>query len=264
KFGKCFRRGLACLPRDVDKTDKQDDNAAARLFSAATLQFLAQKLEHGHYELLGLVVYLAVFGELCDAYQNRNLGHAERINIVLRTRYFVDMWQTIIDTLPGYTQTQYFVSREATDIIQFLIDGLISLIVIHRDYYPNVPLLPWLHSTEVCEHLFGLVRKLVADFALKDFFDSIPKVYIQVREFVLNSFRSETTDAMKARASGYHHTYANIQGLDIISLGYFPAKAEIERTARRAVEESDSLWAMLGVSPDAVVWVLRFSPKKVN
>ncbi|KAJ8089784.1 hypothetical protein PM082_018360 [Marasmius tenuissimus] len=88
-------------------------------------------------------------------------------------------WQDTLEALPCYTHTQYFLSREASDIIRFLVNGLLSLVIIHRDYHPKVPLLPWLHSTEACEHLFGLVRKIVPDFALKDFYDAIPKIYVK-------------------------------------------------------------------------------------
>lgn len=53
--------------RDVEKVDRQDDNAATRLFSANVLEWLkARNPDH-----LALIVYLFVFGELIDAYQNR-------------------------------------------------------------------------------------------------------------------------------------------------------------------------------------------------
>ncbi|KAK7462206.1 hypothetical protein VKT23_007811 [Stygiomarasmius scandens] len=70
--------------RDVEKLDRQDDNAAARLFSAPTVQFLAGMLDD-HPEYLGVVVYLFVFGECTDAYQNRHISHEERLNMLLRT-----------------------------------------------------------------------------------------------------------------------------------------------------------------------------------
>ncbi|KAJ3816327.1 hypothetical protein F5880DRAFT_1494412 [Lentinula raphanica] len=82
--------------RDVDKLDRQDDNAASRLFSAATLRYLVDR----HRQNTGLIVYLFVFGELCDAYQNRRISHAERVIMVLRTRYFVQMWSQYIEQVP--------------------------------------------------------------------------------------------------------------------------------------------------------------------
>jgi hypothetical protein len=53
--------------RDFIKSDRMDDSAAARFFSA---DFLAQAAEDPT-ENLGLVVYLLVFGDFIDAWQSR-------------------------------------------------------------------------------------------------------------------------------------------------------------------------------------------------
>jgi hypothetical protein len=55
--------------RDVEKLDRQDDNAAIRLFSGDTLQWLVEK----YPDLHGTIIYLFIFGELIDAYQNRKI-----------------------------------------------------------------------------------------------------------------------------------------------------------------------------------------------
>jgi hypothetical protein len=64
---------------NVEKLDQQDDNAATCLFSVATLEFLSKN----HLEYLGEIVYLFVFGELVDAYQNHSMAHIDRIKLVL-------------------------------------------------------------------------------------------------------------------------------------------------------------------------------------
>ncbi|KII82890.1 hypothetical protein PLICRDRAFT_120116, partial [Plicaturopsis crispa FD-325 SS-3] len=66
--------------RDVERGDKQDDRAAARLFAAETLNCLLSHFPKN----TSLSVYLLVLGELYDAWQNRNIGHAERAKMVLR------------------------------------------------------------------------------------------------------------------------------------------------------------------------------------
>ena len=58
--------GSPLFNRDVVKLDQQDDNAAVHLFSADFLQYLSS--HHPNY--IGEIVYLFVFGELVDAYQN--------------------------------------------------------------------------------------------------------------------------------------------------------------------------------------------------
>ena len=52
--------------RDVEKMDRQDDNAATHLFSAETLDFVRKH----HAGCLGFAVYLFVMGEVVDAYQS--------------------------------------------------------------------------------------------------------------------------------------------------------------------------------------------------
>lgn len=240
-----FAENSPLFHRDVEKLDRQDDNAAARLFSAPALQYLAD-----HYpDQLGVIVYLFVFGEVCDAYQNRHIPHEERIRIALRTHYFVCMWQKFIDDLPCYRQDRYCISRESVNILKYLVEALISLVVIHRDYYPDIPLLLWLHSTEICEHVFGISRRDIKDFGLLDFHQMIPKLNVQIREAIFNAHLTETNERMKARASGYHHTYSNLASLNIMALGHYPSDLVIHTINVQASDQADSLWALLGVSP---------------
>jgi len=77
---------------DVTKVDRQDDNAAVRLISADVLQYLADN----HPDYVGKIVYLFVFGELIDAYQNQSMQHLERIKLVLQARYFLDSWEAFL------------------------------------------------------------------------------------------------------------------------------------------------------------------------
>ncbi|KAJ7931811.1 hypothetical protein B0H13DRAFT_1857467 [Mycena leptocephala] len=119
-------------------------------------------------EYIGEIVYLFVFRELIDAYENREIPHPE--------------WIKFLD-VAGYKKTQYFLSCETVDIARIIIEGLIGLIIIHRDHVPdNFPLLPWYHSTEPCEHTFGNSRKIVKDFTMLDFSYMIPKLRITMRQ----------------------------------------------------------------------------------
>ncbi|KAG6905164.1 hypothetical protein DXG01_004460, partial [Tephrocybe rancida] len=227
--------------RDVEKLDRQDDNAASRLFSADVLAFIA---DH-HPDWVGEIVYLFIFGELIDAYQNRSIPHVERLKLVLRARYFLDSWAKYLE-VAGYARSKYFLSREAVDIARIIIEGYISLLYIHRDYLPSTyPLLPWLHSTEACEHAFGEARKIIKDFTLLDFIYMVPKLRIKIREAVL---RARGSDA-KERAAGYNHTYVDHSGINISNLSTFPTDREIAQVASEAAQEADSLLVLLGLSP---------------
>ncbi|KAI0069937.1 hypothetical protein K474DRAFT_1609629 [Panus rudis PR-1116 ss-1] len=229
--------------RDVYDTDKQDDNAAIRLFSSGALGHLTEK----HPESLGDIVYLFVFGELIDAYQNRHISLAERLQILLRTHYFVCMWRRFLD-ICGYSSSQFFISRDATDICRILIEGLAALIFVYRDDYPTFPLLPWLHSSEPCEHVFGSARQIVKDFTMLDFYYMVQKISVKVRnEFVL----AKASDP-RGRANGYNHTYLDSKDLNLPALMDHVDNSEIPSIARAAMEEAESLIGMLGLEPASV------------
>jgi hypothetical protein len=50
-----------------------------------------------------------------------------------------------------------------------------------KDHLPNLfPLLPWLHSTEACEHGFGEAWKVVKDFTMLDLIYIFPKLHIKI------------------------------------------------------------------------------------
>ena len=150
--------GSPLYHRDVEKLDRQDDNAATHLFSAASLDFVINQIPN----CLGLTVYLFVMGETIDVYQSWTIFHLERIKMVLRCRYFLRLWKRFL-SVAGYPQSRYHISREANNILNTIIDGLIGLIYIYQDHLgkQRYPFLPWLHSTEICEHVFAECRKMV-------------------------------------------------------------------------------------------------------
>jgi hypothetical protein len=229
--------------RDVEKMDRQDDNAATRLFSATALEFLTKT----HPDRIGQAVYLFVFGEVVDAYQNRHITHSERIRMVLRGRFFLDIWRAFLSKA-GYSESRYFISREAVDISHILIDGLISLIITHRDYFGDkiYPLLPWLHSSETCEHVFAECRKIVKDFTHLDFLFMVPRLHILIRAAIKFCHSGDP----KARAAGYMHSYFDCKGVNLAQLSVFPTDSEIKDIAIEAYEQAKSLFILLGVSPD--------------
>jgi hypothetical protein len=236
-----FADGSPLFHRDVERPDRQDDNAANRLFSADTLKYLA---DH-HPEYLGEIVYLFIFGELVDAYQNRAMCHADRVKLVLRARYFLDSWSTFLD-VAQYNKSVYFLSREAVDIARIIIEGYLSLLYIHPDHITGLfPLLPWLHSSEACEHVFDESRRIVKDFTMLDFLYMIPKLRVKLQAAIR---RAKSSDG-KARAAGYTHTYFDKTGLDILALSTFPTDDDIDNIAVEAAEESDSLIVLLGLAP---------------
>ena len=237
--------GCPLYHRDVEKLDWQDDNAATRLFSAAALDFIVNQFP----DRLGLIVYLFVMGEVVDAYQSRTITHLERIRMVLRCRYFLRLWKRFFNAA-GYTESRHYISREADDILDTLIDGLIGLIYIYRDHLAGqrYPLLPWLHSTEICEHVFAECWKLVKDFTHLNFLYMIPRLRVLVRAA---SLFSKGTDP-KARAMGYSHSYLDPENARIESLTTYPTDGEIVLVVGEAWDEAVTLLGLLGIQADDI------------
>ncbi|KAI0669608.1 hypothetical protein C8Q78DRAFT_977184 [Trametes maxima] len=193
--------------RDMEKLDRQDDNAATRLYASATLDHIIKTFP----DYVGLIVYLFVFGELVDAYQNRSISHYERIKMVLRARFFVQLWRLYLDKA-GYPVSRYCISREALDICNILVDEC---------------------------------RKLIKDFTHLDFLYMVPRLFVLLRA----ACRFAQASDPRACANGYAHTYFDSEDANLASLAVFPSDAEIDVATQEAWEEASNLWDLLGVNP---------------
>ncbi|KAJ7723096.1 hypothetical protein DFH07DRAFT_759651, partial [Mycena maculata] len=231
---------------DVEKVDKQDDRAAARLFSAANLDFHFEN----HPNQAGLSIYLFVLGELIDAWQNRNIFHRDRVKMVLRARFFLMAWRSHIVAHPDHNLNTHFISRESFDIFLTICDGLLSLIVVYRQFFPTYPLLPWLHSTEVCEHLFGMLRQLKKDFNYADVLNFERKL----RAFMRGAFSNLSPDEQATQTSaGYHHTYFTADDLDILALMEYPTDQQLADASEQAFAEAAQLLKLVGIDAEAML-----------
>lgn len=227
--------------RDVDRLDRQDDRAAARLFSASFLEFCIRHEKSSYYTALS--IYLFVLGELIDAYENRHIPHIDRVKMALRMRFFKSNWKSFLQHA-GYSKAQYFISTAADDIIDILVDGLLGLIYIYRDHLDNPhPLLPWMHGSEANEHVFGLLRSLIADFTMLDVMHLIPK--LNVRLMAACHAKNIKVD-FRRTAAGYSHTYFDADDLRPGILSEFPSDNDIACAASAAFNEANALWDLLG------------------
>ena len=129
-------RHLACEKdtplywRDVDRLDRQDDCAAARLFCMSFLDYFIAN--HGSTNV-ALPIYLFIFGELIDTYENHHISHVDHIKMVLHVYFFKSIWKSFLRSA-GYPEIRYFISATADDIIDILIHGLIGLIYVYCDH----------------------------------------------------------------------------------------------------------------------------------
>jgi hypothetical protein len=143
--------------------------------------------------------------------------------MVLRLHFFLERWAQFLDQA-GYAKSTYFISSQFRNILNYLVFGLIQLIVVYRDNYDSqFPLLFWLHLTEVCEHMFGVLRSLIKDFTMLDFYNVVLKIFIRLRVFTKSTLATVSKDT----ASGYAHTYSDCRGIDLTALSTFPTDEEI-------------------------------------
>lgn len=231
----------------MEKVDRQDDNAACCLLSAAALEWLKQYHDSDpvHNEVQGLIVFLFLMGEVVDAYQNREIPHLERVKMVLWLYFFLERWESFLGHAQ-YPKTTHFISGQFRNILQTVIFGLIQLIVVYRDNYSSrFPLLPWLHSTEVCKHVFGVLCSLIKDFTMLDFYNLVPKLFLQLRVHTASSVHASGKDT----AAGYAHTWADCHGINMTALSAFPTDDQIHTAAKQAFDEAENLFFILGVTP---------------
>jgi hypothetical protein len=225
--------------RDVDRLDRQNDRAAARLFSASFLKYCITQ----HSNNIALPIYLFIFGELIDAYENRHIPHIDRVKMVLRVHFFKSMWKSFLQSA-GYPKSKYFISAAADDIIDILIHGLLGLIYIYRDHLEKpFPLLPWMHGSEANEHVFGLLRSIITDFTMLDILRLVPKVNVRL----MAACRAKNVKVdFRCTASGYSHTYFDADDIPLGLLSEFPSDNDIACAASSAYDEVTALWDLLG------------------
>jgi hypothetical protein len=246
--------GSPLLKADIIGVDKQDDRAGARLFSSAVIEHISRTQP----SQIGLAVYLFIMGEIVDAQQSRFLPHSERIKMLWRGRFFLHSWRQHILSHPHYSVNTHFITRELYDILNIFIDGMLTLILIHRDYYPDVPLLLWLHSTEVCEHFFGCARKILPNFTFVEWILMVPKLVL----LMMSEMKSKGSQAGVNRdRSGYFHSWFNAKGLDPTNLATFPSDIEHEALIQAAYLESNRLCDIVGIETAATATLEALAPR---
>ncbi|KAH7917617.1 hypothetical protein BV22DRAFT_986798, partial [Leucogyrophana mollusca] len=172
------------------------------------------------------------------------IDNATRAKMALRARFFLMAWRSHTEQHPDHKTNINFISRESYDIFLRLCDSLIELIVVHRIYYPTYPLLPWLHSTEPCEHIFGLLRQLKKDFNYADILHLEPKL----RVLMMGAFQHLTVqEQVNQTAAGYHHTYFHAPDLDTAALMQWPSNIDFERASNEAFKEAEQLLTAVGI-----------------
>ncbi|KAJ7200399.1 hypothetical protein GGX14DRAFT_572153 [Mycena pura] len=212
--------------RDVkENRDRMDDGAAARLFSADTLEQTVKDPAHN----LGLAVYLLIMGDFIDAWQSRTISHFERAKIVFKTSSFLTIWSRFLDAA-GYSRARYFISKEAFAIAEILINGLLLSSL----------------STETISHVFAAMRSVNPDFSVQEAILMIPKLRVRMQSSMMDKIDASQ---LKATAAGYRPTYYTKDRVNLDLCSQFPTDASLSEAYKIGDEEAHALWALLGVHP---------------
>ncbi|EGG11704.1 uncharacterized protein MELLADRAFT_90901 [Melampsora larici-populina 98AG31] len=236
---------------DVHNSDKQDDGRAYRTFSSETVK-AALNLSDG----TGLAVYLFVCGKLCDAWLNRHMGHSERVRSAWTAAFFLRKWNSYLQKRKQETGSMMSpekngISPQSLKIFTQLAESLIALIISHREYYPEFPLLPWKHGTEMCEHLFGLLRIISPNFTVLDARQLVPKLFAIIKGIMTGTFKVPSSEHIHA---GYKHCFEDEGDKPTGDLGYFPSDHELREDLSVAEQRATHLARLCGmdVPTDAI------------
>jgi hypothetical protein len=95
--------------------------------------------------------------------------------------FFLYLWHFHIETLnqkyPNFISIkQNFLANQSFAIFISFCESMVLLVKAHRDYYPQIPFLPWLHGSESCEHFFGVARQINSDFDFAELIQMLPKI----------------------------------------------------------------------------------------
>jgi hypothetical protein len=231
---------LPLLKSDVINVDKQDNRAPACLMSSAIIKHL----EATQIGSIGLAIYLYIIGEIIDAQQNRTPSHTERLLLLFQGRFFLEGWREYINLHPLCSLQTHFIAPELYNILQIFISSMISLILIYCNYYPDLPLLPWIHSTKALEHFFGCARTTKADFTMAEFIANICKTILLMHGEIRMGMVQAPANAHQA---GYHHFYHNTTGIDLVQLATYPSNNKFVVSILTAWREALALLRICGM-----------------
>ncbi|KAF8219154.1 hypothetical protein L208DRAFT_1383096 [Tricholoma matsutake] len=208
---------------DAENLDRQDDQAAARLLSAQTLEFnMTSYPKH-----CTLSIYLFILGEFIDAWQNQNIPHLQHVKMVMRARFFLMAWQTHVDKHPNYTVHIQFISH--------------PLVLDHP--------LPTIQS------ILYVLGSILLNHTKKDF-NYANTLYMQpkVQILTMGAFQELTAEEQSNQiTAGYHQTYFNADNLNLQSLMVYPTDAELATASDHAFKEAKQLLATLGIDTKAML-----------
>ncbi|KAA1137387.1 hypothetical protein PGTUg99_002465 [Puccinia graminis f. sp. tritici] len=233
--------------KDIFNSDKQDDGRAYRVMNEFTLKIALE-----HEECTGLAIYLFILGELCDSWLNQTMSHFDRIVSAYTSHFFLARWHQYLREQENSTNgvmsfNRNGISHQSHKIFSTLADSLLGLILSHREFYPDTPLMPWKHGTEACEHIFGWMRVILPNFTVLDARQMMPKIFIIVKSIMSGKVKMPKSDHIH---SGYQYSFSDSVVFDpklTSALKKFPNDNQIDELLKLAKNRAETLIKFTGM-----------------
>lgn len=180
--------------KDVFDFDRQDDGRSYRMLCSDIVQLALR-----HPSCIGLVIYLFIFGEMCDSWLSQTASHLDRLVSAFMAHFFLKHWYSYLkeraeDSNGMMSVDRNGISHQSFKIFSQLAPSLLSLIIAHREFYPGFPFLPWKHGTKACEHIFGWMRVIFPKFTFLDALQMGAKLFTIVKNIMTDKISMPTSE----------------------------------------------------------------------
>ncbi|GES74758.1 hypothetical protein GLOIN_2v1772310 [Rhizophagus clarus] len=249
---------------DVIKLDRQDDAAAYRTFCSSNLRQCLTADYKIQPEMDGFFIYLFVIGEIVDSYLNRDVTLIERIRMAMTGFFFLHLWKFHIKTLaqkyPDFINiNQNFLADQTFSILISLCQSMVLLVKAHRGYYPQIPLIPWMHGSEPCEHFFGVARQINSDFSFAEIIQMLPKISQYTKALRNKKLNFEKGKSVR---EGYNFDYnsGSLDELSMQKLRFWPSDEQISQTFHHSHHLAKELAEFLGMIQPSTLLINSNTP----
>ncbi|EGG09507.1 uncharacterized protein MELLADRAFT_95999 [Melampsora larici-populina 98AG31] len=138
--------------------------------------------------------------------------------------------------------------QDDVQAFQTLSSSTLAASLAHDDmieFYPNIPLLPWKHGSEPCEHVFGWMHVISPRSTVLDARMMMPKIHAIVKNIMLGRMKIPSSEHMH---SGYQYAFSDEPDNENIKfLAEFPSDKEISEDLGIAYEQANQLALICGM-----------------
>lgn len=152
-----YKHRLGLWKTDIKVNDKQNVNAAVRLFQIEVRECLNEMNEH---KFRGTICYLKLGSLLYQIYFSKDLSVGERIRYAWAVVQFVQLWRIWMQ-ISGYNIDRNFISDQTFRDVLIAGHSFILFTKLHFESHRNQPFEPWTWGSNSCEEVFAKARCFV-------------------------------------------------------------------------------------------------------